>query len=216
MKIDNVKVYGLAESIVASGFPYVGEYDERMFSLDATDVNSVIMGFEDKRGDAGNHIARAVDRLSPFPPGEGHHNFLCGIIVQMNVTAPRYWYPELQRYNFINIVSSTSTMHKLKAFVKKYHKRNDEDVEKIRSHFSELTDWNTIVNFLIYAWNNIDDIEKLKANLPEGYLQTARITTNYRAMKTCYMQRRSHRLKEWQDFCDWVETLPMSKMITNM
>lgn len=214
MKIDNVKVYGLAESIVASGLPMVEEYDSKAFAGDVFGVSPATVGFKVNGENAARHIKRAVETLSPFPPGEGHHNFLCGIIVQMNVTAPRYFWPEVQRYSFIDIVSSTSTMHKLKAFVKKYHERKDEDVEKIRSHFSELTDWDAIVNFLIYAWNNIDDIEKLKANLPEGYLQTARITTNYRAMKTCYMQRRTHRLKEWQDFCDWVETLPMSQLIT--
>ena len=35
--------------------------------------------------------------------------------------------------------------------------------------------------------------------------------TNYQQLKTIYKQRRNHRLTEWQEFCDWIETLPMFK-----
>ena len=49
---------------------------------------------------------------------------------------------------------------------------------------------------------------------PAGFELTARMTTNYRQLKTIYTQRRSHRLPEWQDFCRWIETLPHSEFIT--
>jgi len=43
---------------------------------------------------------------------------------------------------------------------------------------------------------------------------TARMTTNYRQLKTIYAQRRNHLLPDWQMFCDWIETLPYSELIT--
>jgi hypothetical protein len=46
---------------------------------------------------------------------------------------------------------------------------------------------------------------------PVGLVLTARMTTNYLQLKTIYAQRRTHRLPEWQLFCDWIETLPKVK-----
>ena len=49
---------------------------------------------------------------------------------------------------------------------------------------------------------------------PAGFQLTAGMTTNYRQLKTIYAQRKNHRLPEWREFCKWIETLPMSKLIT--
>lgn len=47
-----------------------------------------------------------------------------------------------------------------------------------------------------------------------GLRLTARITTNYRQLKTIYQQRKNHRLPEWRAFCAWIETLPRAEFIT--
>ena len=47
-------------------------------------------------------------------------------------------------------------------------------------------------------------------NVPSGFELTARLSTNYRCLKNIYYQRRSHRLPEWQEFCKWIETLPLA------
>ena len=60
---------------------------------------------------------------------------------------------------------------------------------------------------------NTHYLEILYTN-PAGFRITASMTTNYRPLKTIYHQRRNHRLPEWQVFCDWVETLPNSELIT--
>ena len=49
---------------------------------------------------------------------------------------------------------------------------------------------------------------------PCGFRLTARMTTNYRQLKTIYLQRRHHRLPEWRASCQWIETLPHSESIT--
>ena len=48
-------------------------------------------------------------------------------------------------------------------------------------------------------------------NIPSGFQLTARMTTNYRQLKTIYHQRKNHRLPEWREFCRWCETLPYFK-----
>ena len=48
-------------------------------------------------------------------------------------------------------------------------------------------------------------------NIPVGFRLTARMTTNYRQLKTIYQQRRTHRLPEWRTFCEWIELLPYAK-----
>ena len=50
--------------------------------------------------------------------------------------------------------------------------------------------------------------------VPSGMELTARMTTNYRQLKTIYRQRKDHRLPEWREFCRWLETLPHSEWIT--
>ena len=56
-------------------------------------------------------------------------------------------------------------------------------------------------------------LEILYSN-PCGFKLTAKMTTNYRQLKTIYTQRRHHRLPEWQAFCDWILTLPHAELIT--
>ena len=56
-------------------------------------------------------------------------------------------------------------------------------------------------------------LEILYSN-PAGFRLTAKMTTNYRALKTIYRQRKDHRLPEWRAFCQWVETLPYAYFIT--
>jgi hypothetical protein len=58
---------------------------------------------------------------------------------------------------------------------------------------------------------DIEDYLTLLYSNPCGFELTARLTTNYRALKTVYSQREYHKLPEWRDFCRWVETLPKFK-----
>lgn len=187
MKIKNVKVYGLHESIVRSGYPHlVGEPNE---------VVPTEKGFE-----------RAV-KLANAPNGSGHDNFLKGIIVQFDLQYPEYFSPQLQRYHWVDIVSSQSKMHKLTSR------------ELTKEDFTDKTNDIIILylNRLIRSYNRKPSSElfnKIISNLPCGYLKWMAISTNYLQLKTIYKQRRSHKLTEWQYFCNWIKTLPMSNLIT--
>ena len=59
-----------------------------------------------------------------------------------------------------------------------------------------------------------EDYLRLLYNIPSGFELTARMTTNYRQLKTIYKQRKKHRLPDWHIFCDFIKKLPHSELIT--
>jgi len=190
LKVENVKVYDMEESIRASKYPMA--VDTSSCSSDITDT---------------------VIKLAQSQKGSGHDQMLTGIRVAFDLTCSNKMWVEMERYRFVEFVSSQSTMHRITKL----------DIEKQCNKyvFQETKDQ---LREYINAYNKLDD--KLKAseygkglyliilyNVPSGFELTARLTTNYRALKTIYSQRRNHRLPEWREFCDFVETLPNAKLL---
>lgn len=50
--------------------------------------------------------------------------------------------------------------------------------------------------------------------LPSSYNQKRTIMLNYEVLANIYKSRRNHKLDEWHTFCDWIEGLPYSELIT--
>ncbi len=193
--VNNTYVYGLERAVKASGNPM-------RTKIDVSEPTE-------------KDFARAI-RLGSTKGGEGHDNFLKGILVQLDVVAPLYWWKEAQRYHWFDFISSQSTMHCLLKF-----QVGEQCVEEtdpvILARMSEL----------IAAYNLIpDDVEHqaekkekwriLVASLPCGFCLGATMTTNYQQLKTMYRQRRHHKLKEWHVFCDWCEGLPRFLELTGV
>lgn len=180
MKIENEMVYGLHQSIRASKFPMATDVKKCSFDLTET-----------------------TKKLASCKIGTGHDNFLNGIIVQFDLTFSNKAWVELQRYHFIDFVSSQSTMHRITKF----------DLE---SAYNEHVD-RRIVDIMkdkVKEYNKNPSEEKYLGILysnPGGFQLTARMTTNYRQLKTIYYQRKNHRLPEWRQFCAWIEQLPQFK-----
>lgn len=188
-KIENTEVYGLNKAIIASGNP----------------MRTVMA---DNTADYGEKDFKRMSALSNTNPGEGHDQALVGIIVQFDLYAPLYQWKEIQRYHFLDFVSSQSTMHRLARFKVSEQCVSDTD-PAILARYQELMDqYNAMAD---------DDPQKkplwrvLVASLPCGFVLGATMTTNYRQLKTIYYQRRCHKLREWHEFCDWCETLPKFK-----
>lgn len=59
-----------------------------------------------------------------------------------------------------------------------------------------------------------EELVKMKNELPEGTMQKRIVMLSYQTLRRIYKQRRKHRLPHWREFCDWIETLPYSWMIT--
>lgn len=158
----------------------------------ATDINSV-------NGD----ITNTIKNLANTGKGEGHDQFLTGITVSFDLTCSNKMWVEAERYRFLYFVSSQSTMHRIAMFDIK-NQCNEYVDEQIINRLNEIKE--------IYNNNPTpENYLKLLYNVPSGFELTARLTTNYRELKTIYSQRKNHRLPEWRNFCYWVETLPYAK-----
>jgi hypothetical protein len=210
MEIKNTRIYGLKESIIRSGCPMqIGEPMDFKYEY----PHQFIPDEKD--------MIRAR-RLSRTQLTSGHDNFLKGIIVQFDLKYPQYFTPQLQRYHWIDIVSSQSKMHKL---------TSNKNIGKNCNKYVFPVTISTINN-LIYIYNTsefpiqlstpgIIHIESKKemfnyiiSNLPMGYEMWMGISTNYLQLKTIYNQRKNHKLKDdWGYFCNWIESLPMSELI---
>lgn len=194
MVVSNVKVYGLEESIRRAKFPM------------SVDIDSLT-----------TELTPGITKLAQTPKGSGHDNWLNGVIVQFDLTFSLKAWTEMQRYHFIDFVSSQSTMHRITKF----------DLTKAYNEYVDprIVD---IVKEKVDMYNELDSkqdktpeqIEQLKAmyleilyNNPAGFKLTAGMTTNYRQLKTIYAQRKFHRLPEWREFCKWIETLPNAELI---
>lgn len=179
--INDVKVYGFDESIKASKYPMAVDTSKCSTTPTTMTIN-----------------------LASVPTGTGHDNFLKGIVVQFDLTMTVKMSVELERYHFIDFVSSQSTMHRITKF--------DLDTAYINYVDKRIID---IIREKVNEYNNIEDKEQKKEKYleilysnPCGMRLTARMTTNYQALKTIYQQRKNHRLPEWRTFCKWCESLP--------
>lgn len=133
--------------------------------------------------------------------GSGHSVFLTGCIVQMDVTAPQYFWQQLQRYHFIDFVSSMSKMHCITKF----------DLDKQVDNSVSYEALKNLKEYIDLYQSNECSIDDVLQNVPMGLNLTARLTTNYLQLKTIYQQRKEHRSQEWHVFCDWIKTLPYAK-----
>ena len=182
--ITNTHVYGLERAVKASGNPM-------RTVLDQSDADE-------------KDFSRAF-KLGSIRNGEGHDNFLKGILVHMDVTAPLYWWKQAQRYHWFDFVSSQSTMHCLLKFDVKSQCVKDTN-EEIINILDKL-----IKEYLLLgddAPNKKEKWRELVASLPCGFCLGATMTTNYQQLKTMYLQRKYHKLSEWHEFCKWCESLP--------
>lgn len=200
--ISNLNIFGLADSMWASGYPMsteIGDIDEPSQSLIYYCLYKYDKDSQDKT--IQNAAARA-ERLGKSPLGSGHDNYLNGCVAQFDLTFTVKAWTEAERYHFFDFVSSQSTMHRLqkmeiaKSCIKYVDGRVIDVVEELVRKYNENP---TLENRL-----------KMLYSCPTGLKLTARMTTNYRQLKTIYHQRKNHTLPEWRRFCQQlVDEFPM-------
>lgn len=204
MKIENLKVYDLEESLIASGFPMRTELVSR--HADEKDV---------KRG----------LNLTKASYGNGAHaQWLTGVRVAFDLTFTNKAWVEAERYRFLEFVSSQSTMHRITKFNldNQYNEYVDPRVIEIMKE--KVEEYNSfgnldVLDVKLYAemleQKKRKYLEILYTN-PAGFELTARMTTNYRCLLNIYIQRHDHRLPEWREFCaQMLEELPYFKELVD-
>lgn len=262
LRVENVKVYDLAESIVASGYAmglnieeFVGQpeifekwlnhvEDKPITESDSkenwlrrfrscvknTDFDKACSLFRIKDENDKKELQIALknfDRIIRLVNASRngnvkcHHNFMTGIRVSFDLIYPNYISPEMQRYHWFDIVTSSSKMHRIMKmdFDKCCNEYVTEETKENMKKYIE--DYNRILNTPVSGSLSETDkhseelykaFMKVVSNCPQGVELFMRISTNYMQLQTMYFQRQNHRLKEdWGNFCKFIESLPMAE-----
>ena len=165
--------------------------------------------------------------------GPVHAKYRRMIMVYVTITAPLYWWKEFDTYKVGTVANSCSTMHKIHA--KEFtledfsceHLINDRDFCWDNGLMAGPECMDTPLNILdiiidalnIYREKYLETKDKkywwqMIQLLPSSYNQKRTIMLNYEILAGIYPMRKNHKLDEWREFCDWIETLPYSEIIT--
>lgn len=160
--------------------------------------------------------------------GTDHSKFMRMIHVQCDWEAPLYWWKEADTYKVGTVRNSCSTMHKITEhefdmdmFSHEHlfnfcpsEQHNSTDILEIT--IEHLNAMRRVLNSL----GQDDPLRKeywwqLIQLLPSSYNQKATMDLNYQVLRNMYHSRKHHKQDEWRvDFCNWVESLPYSELIT--
>lgn len=160
--------------------------------------------------------------------GTDHRKFMRMIVVYLDITAPLYWWKEFDTYKVGTVANSCSTMHKI---ADKEFTFDDFSHEKlINSACMEIQEQHIRISPIqalattIECLNSYRDLYlqtkdkkywwQMIQLLPSSYNQRRTVMLNYEVLANIYKSRRNHKLDEWHTFCDWIESLPYSELIT--
>lgn len=150
--------------------------------------------------------------------GPVHAKYRRMIVVYADITCHHTWWSEFDTYKVGTVRNSCSKMHKIhvKEFVPEdfSHEGIDEcgrrtgkvfsivisELERLRNLFNETQEkkyWRAIIELL-----------------PMGFNIKATVMLNYEVLANIYTWRKNHKVFEWIEFCNWIETLPHSNIIT--
>lgn len=189
--------------------------------------------YEDE-GDGCTTYCNNVDNLPAFVVGDNdlqlmktlgaagtdHGKYLRMITVTADVTAPLYWWKEYDTYKVGTVANSCSTMHKITA---KEITMDDFSIDNVYLEDDGIDLKDCFLNV-------VADCEMLRKRyletknpaiwkgliqlLPNSFNQKRTVQLNYAVLKNIYHARRHHKLTEWHTFCEWIESLPYSELIT--
>lgn len=169
--------------------------------------------------------------------GSVHAKYRRMITVYVDITAPLYWWKEFDTYKVGTVANSCSTMHKIH---EKEFTIEDFSYEHLMSDpRGDDSDCPliSVPNAADHAFDpfNILDLTICMLNaarlyylqtkdkkywwqmiqlLPSSYNQKRTVMLNYEVLAGLYPMRKNHKLDEWVEFCEWIETLPYSEIIT--
>lgn len=160
--------------------------------------------------------------------GTDHRKFMRMITVYADITAPLYWFKEFDTYKVGTVANSCSTMHKIHA---KEFTLDDFSHEKlITSIAMEPAEFHIRISPMQALLTTIECLNSYREVyletkdkkywwqmiqlLPSSYNQKRTVMLNYEVLANMYGSRKHHKLDEWRAFCEWIESLPYSELIT--
>lgn len=233
LKIENVEIMNIAGALRGMRNPmnsWEKSDTERCMSTqpmcaDCRDKKNCVSGV--RIGSADLDLARRLCKA-----GTDHRKFMRQIMVSLDVTAPLYWWKEFDTYKIGTVANSTSTMHKItaKEFVLDDFSHDHllyDSIKTLKGVIHDLNKWRDLyingghvrvdekdTSVYIFEPKSKDVWWQLIQLLPSSYNQKRTLTLNYEVLANIYKSRRNHKLFEWHTLCDWIESLPLSDLIT--
>ena len=153
--------------------------------------------------------------------GTDHRKFMRMITVYVDISAPLYWFKEFDTYKVGTVANSCSTMHKI---ADKKFRFSDFSCEHIGNVPNKDVSYYRALDYTIMVLNDarqkyLETHDKaywwqMIQLLPSSYNQKRTVMLNYEVLTNIYKSRNNHKLDEWRDFCNWIEELPHSELIT--
>ena len=211
IKIENVDVCGWEAAIRGMRNPLLSHDKSDSYWTTIVDEHTLEEAkFEHFVGDNDLELMKKLVNA-----GSDHSKFMRYITVTCDITAPDYWFKEFSTYRVGVTENSTSTMHRIHS---KEFTLDDFSCEHL--YHLALTrlkdiidDLNTYREFYLESKSK-DDWWQLIQLLPMSYNYRRTVIFNYQVLRNMYHSRKNHKLDEWRLFCEWVETLPYSELIT--
>ncbi len=240
MRFENIAVYNFEHALYGMRLPLQSHSkSDSHYCLPNKCINCKYCDYQDSKSDPYHWHPCTGDNVdwTPYFIGENdmnlaqrlikggsvHAKFMRQIFVSVDITAPLYWWKEMDTYKVSTVANSTSTMHKLAStpITRECFEMDDFDQEWLGSTFIE-TSCDTWIDSIItllesFRTEYLETKDKrywkeLIRWLPESWLQTRTWTANYEVLRNIYHWRRTHKLSEWQRFCtEFIETLPYAK-----
>lgn len=174
----------------------------------------------------GENDFELMQALANSGPDDG--KFLRMIHVQLDVTAPLYWWKEADQYKVGTVTDSCSTMHKIHAKEFELDDFSHEHIinsvgmgaQEIEVRISPMQALLTTIECLnSYRELYLETKDKkywwqMIQLLPSSYNQRRTWDLNYAVLRNIYHARRNHKLDEWRELCAWIKTLPYAELIT--
>lgn len=157
--------------------------------------------------------------------GPVHAKYRRMMIVYLTINAPFYWWKEFDTYKVGTVCNSCSTMHKIHS---KEFELSDFSVEHLFDEDSlgvqvysldVLRQTIEALNIARESFLQTNDKRywwQMIQMLPTCYNQKRTIMLNYEVLANIYKWRKNHKLDEWHTFCNWIEELPYSELITGI
>ena len=145
--------------------------------------------------------------------GPDHRKYMRQIFVSFDLTSALYFFKEFDTYKVATVANSTSTMHKIhsKPFSIDDFSHDHMTPETLAFMHTVVSELEKIRLKYMNEGKKKEDWYDLIQLLPSSYNQMRTITLSYETLINMYFARKNHKLYEWREFCEWIETLPYAK-----
>ena len=227
LKIENTEVMGLEAAVRGMRNPMNSwEKSDSLFYDEDGNLCRMGQGKNLSLDEIGDSDYKLMIKLRNA--GTDHRKFMRMITVYLDITAPLHWWKEFDTYKVGTVANSCSTMHKIH---EKEFTFDDFSHEKlINSACMEIQEQHIRISPIqalattIECLNSYRDLYlqtedkkywwQMIQLLPSSYNQKRTVMLNYEVLANIYKSRKNHKLDEWHTFCDWIESLPYSELIT--